>query len=159
MRARTIYGAEHVLAMSAEQSAEWDRAAGEREGVQERVLMDNAGRAVAAAVPSLLPTGNILAVIGPGHNGGDGLVAARTLQQWGRQVRWIAAGPRIPDLDLLHSPPVPRAADADIAKEILAADIIVDGMLGTGTRGPPRDPVTGIVGLINDSSRRVAAVD
>ena len=159
MRARSVYGAEQVLAMSAEQSAEWDRAAREQEGVPERVLMDNAGRALAAALQSLLPAGNILAVIGSGHNGGDALIAARTLQQWGRKVRWVAATPRTPSLDVLHGHTVTRAPDGEVAQEISAADIILDGILGTGARGAPRDTVARIITMINESRRKVVAVD
>ncbi|MEE8372772.1 MAG: NAD(P)H-hydrate epimerase, partial [Dehalococcoidia bacterium] len=53
------------------------------------VLMENAGLAVAEEVRKLC--GNVagsplLVLVGPGNNGGDGLVAARHLDDWGAQV-------------------------------------------------------------------------
>jgi NAD(P)H-hydrate epimerase len=58
-------------------------------GLTTDVLMENAGKAVAEEVRKIL--GNIdkqyiLFLIGPGNNGGDGLVAARHLHDWGAKV-------------------------------------------------------------------------
>ena len=47
------------------------------------------GKAVAEEVRKILGTINqqrILILIGPGNNGGDGLVAARHLHDWGAEV-------------------------------------------------------------------------
>ena len=58
-------------------------------GLPPEVLMENAGLAVAQEIKSWL--GNIagrhiLILIGPGNNGGDGLVTARHLHDWGADV-------------------------------------------------------------------------
>lgn len=50
-------------------------------------LMENAGRAVADVVCDVLPgLGRVVVLCGPGHNGGDGYVAARLLAARGRSV-------------------------------------------------------------------------
>ena len=55
-------------------------------GVPVEKLMENAGRGVAEQVRALLGTvkgRRIVVLAGPGNNGGDGLVAARYLHDWG----------------------------------------------------------------------------
>jgi len=52
-------------------------------------LMENAGCAVAQSVRRILSTvagKHIIVLVGPGNNGGDGLVAARYLSSWGSKV-------------------------------------------------------------------------
>ena len=156
---RSIYGAEQVHVLTAQQAVDWDRSAREQEGVPERVLMESAGRALASVLHAAMPRGSILAVVGSGHNGADALVAARTLQQWGRKVRWVAAAPRIPKLDVLHGHQLERAPDHALQQEILRADILIDGLLGTGTQGAARDPMTAVIRGMNASQRRIVAVD
>jgi NAD(P)H-hydrate epimerase len=58
-------------------------------GVPTDVLMENAGRAVAEAMKKILgdiARQNILILVGPGNNGGDGLVAGRYLHDGGARV-------------------------------------------------------------------------
>src|SRR4030042_5342140 len=59
-----------------------------RMGFPTSVLMENAGRAVAEETRRILGDihKNILILTGPGNNGGDGLVAARYLHEWGAEV-------------------------------------------------------------------------
>ena len=58
-------------------------------GLTSEVLMENAGLAIAIEIRKYLgdiTSQNILFLIGPGNNGGDGLVAARHLHDWGVRV-------------------------------------------------------------------------
>jgi len=64
------------------------------------VLMENAGKAVAEEVRQILgdiKKQRILILIGPGNNGGDGLVAARHLHDWGARVSLYLLSQRPPD--------------------------------------------------------------
>src|SRR5689334_5392614 len=66
-------------------------------GVSLDQLMENAGLAVAQEVWMTLGTledRRILILAGPGNNGGDGLVAARHLVEWGAQVGVYLLKPR-----------------------------------------------------------------
>ncbi|MGH2632510.1 MAG: NAD(P)H-hydrate epimerase, partial [Tepidiformaceae bacterium] len=59
-------------------------------GVSEQQLMEEAGLAVAQEAWMLLGSldgRRIVVLAGPGNNGGDGLVAARNLYDWGAEVR------------------------------------------------------------------------
>ena len=77
---------------SAEMRAE-DRAMIETVGLPGLALMENAGRHVARAAAARCSFGRPIAVVcGRGNNGGDGLVAARHLADWGHQVDAIFCG-------------------------------------------------------------------
>jgi hydroxyethylthiazole kinase-like uncharacterized protein yjeF len=138
-------------------------------GISEERLMEHAGTAVAAAVRALAVdtgrwgTGPIVILCGPGNNGGDGYVAARRLALAGGQVvvavvatearpRGAAASrnwdriARDTGIAKVHAP-VARDV-AVFGQGIERAAVIVDALLGTGVRGPLRDPIRTAVELI-----------
>jgi NAD(P)H-hydrate epimerase len=154
-----VFGRERVFALNAEQSEAWDRCAREQHGIPERVLMENAGRAVATVLHALHPHGKVLAVAGSGHNGADALVALRMLQDWGREVSWIAAGSSAPDLSVLQGHALPRQSKEDLAGALESAAVVLDGMLGTGTRGAAREPMASLIRTVNSAQRALVAVD
>jgi NAD(P)H-hydrate epimerase len=84
--------------------------------------------------------------VGTGNNGGDALVLLRTLAAWGRPVTAILVGDRKEEEPLLHGWPLRTLRDLDfdgsaerLAGELAGAEVIVDGVLGTGITGPPRE--------------------
>jgi hydroxyethylthiazole kinase-like uncharacterized protein yjeF len=74
-------------------------------GISLGQLMENAGKAAAQEIRQLLgnlPQQNILVLVGPGNNGGDGLVAARYLFDWGvGRIKVLSCGKRPVDDDNL----------------------------------------------------------
>src|SRR5437899_484209 len=69
-------------------------------GVPVARLMENAGLAVAQEVWLLLgemADRRIVVLAGPGNNGGDGLVAARHLKDWGADVSVVLIKPHATD--------------------------------------------------------------
>ncbi len=148
-----------MSALTAAQASAWDRDARERAGVPERVLMENAGRALAAVLHALYPRGPVLGAAGPGHNGGDALVALRVLRSWGRDVAWVAGSERLPELAVLHGDELPHLERDKLNAAVDQAAVIIDGLLGTGSSGPAREPVAGVIADINASGRPVVAVD
>src|SRR4051812_19084840 len=69
-------------------------------GKTSSVLMENAGRGVAMAIRNHLGGARarrIVILVGPGNNGGDGLVAARYLYDLGADVFVYLLGPRPAD--------------------------------------------------------------
>ena len=120
----------------------------EEAGVSKDTLMENAGLEVARAVRRRighLPGVRVVVLVGPGNNGGDGLVAARHLHRWGARVLVYLCGSRPspdPKLDSLRElgAPIARASDdEDLAmlREWLAlAHAVVDSVLGTGRSRP-----------------------
>jgi len=159
VRERDVFGREAVALLTAEEAAAVDREVRERRGVPERVLMENAGRSAAQVLDRLYPRGRVVAAVGGGHNGGDALVLLRTLRAWGREVAYVAATGRAPDPELLHDFTLEAVPVEDAGAAFLQADVIVDGILGTGSRGAPREPVAGVIRAMNGSGRPIIALD
>jgi NAD(P)H-hydrate epimerase len=152
-------------------------------GVSEDRLMEQAGTAVAAAVRALAVDterwgkGPIVILCGPGNNGGDGYVAARRLAlNGGRVVVAVVAAEARPTnptssrnwdriardsgIVKVHAP-VARDV-AVFGRGIEKAAVIVDALLGTGVRGPLREPIRTAVEIIERAHRTgipVVAVD
>jgi ADP-dependent NAD(P)H-hydrate dehydratase / NAD(P)H-hydrate epimerase len=148
-----------VPVLTADEMRAWDRRAIDRTGVPERVLMESAGRAAASIIHRLHPAGRVLVACGSGNNGGDGLVAARTLRAWGRQVRVLAAGSRPPDAALAHGWEVETVEMGAMESAVAAADVLVDALLGTGSTGAPRDPYDRVIRAMNGAGRPIVALD
>ena len=155
-----------VWAPTAKEAAAFDRDAIERQGVPQAALMECAGRSAAEILDRLFPRGEVLALIGAGNNGGDGLVMLRTLHAWGRPVRAVLVADRDPRADLLHGWQIPFETDDGLGHDsgpldtaLRAASVIVDGVLGTGLSGPPRDRQARAIRAINRSEWPVLALD
>lgn len=117
-------------------------------GLPANMLMENAGKAVAEEVKPLLGAidqQHILILIGPGNNGGDGLVAARHLHDWGTDVSLYLLGQRPatdPNLELVRQRGitcVAAAQDTNLAwldDRLSSATAVIDALLGTGKSRP-----------------------
>ncbi|HEX7120043.1 MAG TPA: NAD(P)H-hydrate dehydratase [Longimicrobiales bacterium] len=159
MKERDIYGRETVAVWTAAEAAALDREARERHGVPERVLMEDAGRSAALVLDRLYPRGRVVAAVGSGHNGGDALVMLRTLRAWGRDVACVAVGSRAPDPALAHGHPIPILPFEEMAAAFAGAEVLVDGILGTGTSGAPRGRAAEAIRALHASGRPVVALD
>jgi NAD(P)H-hydrate epimerase len=131
-------------------------------------LMQRAAAGLAAHIRELRPPpARVLLLVGSGDNGGDALHAGAELATDGYRVSILPTGTRMHEAGLaraqasgaevVEQPPDPGATDADI---------IVDGILGTGTssdpalRGRALDIVTALLPLVNgDRAPLVVAVD
>ncbi len=129
--------------VTAEQMRQIDREC-IKQGTPAGTLMENAGKAVAEETRSVLGAmnqQNILCLAGAGNNGGDGLVAARYLHEWGAKVSVYLCSQRASDDENLklvqeHGITCIEAAnDKNLKKydEMLAsASCVIDALLGTG---------------------------
>lgn len=107
------------------------------------VLMERAALAVSAAVERLAARA-VLLLCGPGNNGGDGLAVARQLHGRGHAVAALAIGERRgasveAQLALAHAHGV-TILDA-LPARLEPGTLVVDALLGTGSRGAPRGPI------------------
>lgn len=125
-------------------------------------MMERAGRAVAQALMARrdVQKQRILVLVGPGNNGGDGLVAARYLAQAGAEVACYLIRPRDPQSDenfrrLQELRVFCTNADADpdarrLRQLASGADIIIDALLGTGATPPLKGPIAQTLRVVGE---------
>ncbi len=154
-----------MLLVTAEQMRKIDQAMIEEVGVAAAALMELAGAAVADVVTARLTAGRtrVDIVAGKGHNGADGLVAARHLIARGCQVRvWLAAEESaLSPLTLaqLRSYRALGGALAEAGDDLSDSDLIVDALLGTGSRLPLASTVKLFAKAMARAGKDVVAVD
>ena len=130
-------------------------------------LMENAGRGAAAVIArewAPLRGKRVLALCGRGNNGGDGFVVARHLRARGARVRVLLAGRR-GDVkgDAAQAlgrwrGKVEEIGDESglglLARAFAEADLVVDGLLGTGSTGAARGVTAQIIEQLNRAAGR-----
>ncbi len=128
------------------------------QGASTRVLMENAGKAVACAIMERFPRQRTAVLCGPGNNGGDGWVAARHLQEAGWEVWVETLTPR----ELLQGDAAAAAAmwsgeTLPISQDNPMADLFVDALFGAGLSRPLDGEAARLARALPAS--RVVAVD
>ena len=163
--------------VSTAQMRELDRRTIEEYGVPGEQLMERAGAGVARWVRDLAllrapPVRFVRCIAGHGNNGGDAFVAARYLATWGMDVEvWLAAsatdvqGDARGALERLRQTEVPvremPGAEAwhAMGRTIVPREtLLLDGLLGTGMHGVPREPTASAIRCLNASADEGAAV-
>jgi NAD(P)H-hydrate epimerase len=143
---------------------------GHRMGFLRKFMMENAG---ASAVRRLqekfenLSSKNILVFAGLGNNGGDAFVIARHLAGYGSKVTVVLLG--LPEKikteesswnwQLLKKMNSIKLITSENVSFKPTADIIIDGILGTGISGTIREPYASAIKVINDAHAFKLAVD
>jgi len=162
--------------LTCRQIREVDVLAIEHVGIPGLVLMENAGRGVANFIYDVLVNprrARVLILCGPGNNGGDGFVVARHLRNAGVQLAVALAVPRektrgdaAVNLRVYENigGPLIDAFEPDgletTRREAERTDVIVDGLLGTGSMGVPRGTIAELIKLANAAPRaRRVAID
>lgn len=141
-------------------------------GVSRLLLMENAGHNIALEVASRFkPNKSVVIFCGLGGNGGDGFVAARHLSSMGFKVSIILAGKAREILDkatlenwnalqfLRESIPICEVYDSALIPQKITADLVIDALLGTGTKGTLRPPILQLVKKINIMNTFRLAID
>ena len=137
-------------------------------GLTSSILMENAGKSAAEILVQHLrhlhsASGlEFLILVGPGNNGGDGLVMGRYLEKWGGLIniyRWKEQRLTI------HGEDVPEEdTPARLGETILRASYVLDALLGTGRSRPLPDSMRVLLGHVREErekrdSMRIVAVD
>ena len=135
-------------------------------GLSADILMENAGKAVAEEVKRILggtDQRHVLFLVGPGNNGGDGLVAARHLGDWGAKVTVYLLGRRgadDPNLTLVRERGiscVEAAKDEGLSQfnqSLASADAVIDALFGTGTARPFSGHVLSVLDRVNKAKKK-----
>jgi len=139
-----------------------DRFAMDQRGIFELELAEKAGAGLASAVEAVAEPGPIRIVVGPGTNGGDGLIAARLLRKAGYVVDVLAPLPLdglegVPRTNLDRLPgPAPQTFDVALLRD---SGAIVDALLGTGFEGAVGELLDEVIAAINAQGAPVVAAD
>jgi len=142
-------------------------------GIPKSSLMENAGRCVAKKIFKISKPCKVAIFAGTGGNGGDGFVAARYLlnKDFEAEIFLLGHPSRIKSPESLNNWEVLQKINVEMNQikihiiddssqlESTDALVIVDAILGTGTEGRLREPISSAVDLINDSNCKVVAVD
>lgn len=158
--------------LSPEATRELDRRA-EELGVPALLLMESAGRGAAEEIRRWLldlSGRRILAVAGKGGNGGDALCALRFLGLWGAEVRAVVLGepqgPAATEFQAFRASFPERAwllegeKDLRFLEEGLSwAEVVVDGILGVGSKGPAQGMARLAIELLRDFPGLIVAID
>ncbi|MCL0043974.1 NAD(P)H-hydrate dehydratase [Dehalococcoidia bacterium] len=135
-------------------------------GVSADAMMEKAGLAVARHTTERLANyrgARIIVLVGPGNNGGDGLVAAIHLHQWGANVQVYICVPRRdpdPKLSLLKERGIPITSACDdpglslLQHHLASTSIIIDAVLGTGSTRPLNGQLKEIMGHVSTVRQR-----
>ncbi|HXJ89533.1 MAG TPA: NAD(P)H-hydrate dehydratase [Candidatus Binatia bacterium] len=147
--------------------------------VAERVLAmldesaDTPAARTGAGAPRTKASGatlRILVICGKGNNGGDGFVVTRLLHEKGKSVEVVLLADPAElrgDAALMYGK-LPKPAiivrsseelKSDRVRQLFAADIFVDAILGTGFKPPVRGLYAEAITLLNAANGKAVAVD
>jgi NAD(P)H-hydrate epimerase len=166
------------IAISSNQMYEIENIGHSKFGVKKVLMMENAGFGVADFIikkfkNKSLSKLKILAICGSGNNGGDAMVTARHLTCSSINLKVIFLGnpssikteEALTNFEIISKMNktieliISSKVDTKVKKQILNADIIIDGIFGTGIKGEIQDPHLSVIKLINKSKAYIIAVD
>ncbi len=125
--------------VTAVQMRELDRQTIQDDGIPQQLLMERAGSGVAEVVRARYPDPcRVVCMVGKGNNGEDARVAARLLERQGYRCTLCTTF---------------DAATFD------TADIVIDGLLGTGARSPLSPELVDYILRVNALHKPVIAID
>ncbi len=161
--------------VTAEEMRSLDEEAIKKIGIPSIVLMKNAGLKTAQVIEkeySPLKGKYVGIFCGPGNNGGDGMVVARHLFNYGIKVKIFLLGKKeklkkdaarnlaIAEKMDIFIKEITSSEDVEFLKnELKEAEVVVDAILGTGSRGAPRGLMKEVITLINTCSKNILALD
>ena len=144
-------------------------------GLPELALMESAGHRVAQAAEKILKGSakkSICVLAGSGNNGGDALVAARYLSNFGARVKIFLVGNKDHRTDSLNvQMKILRGMGVEIQQlesdrawerlqvTLRFSDAVIDGILGTGFFGELRPSALRLIRLVNSLSKPIISVD
>ncbi|HHV96984.1 MAG TPA: NAD(P)H-hydrate dehydratase [Clostridiaceae bacterium] len=164
-----------------EEMAKIDKTAIEEYGIPGIVLMENAALSVVEEIKNTLGSisdKRVIVFAGKGNNGGDALAVARHLHNRGAYVNIYIVGDANAimgdakiNLDIVRKiglKPVELKGEqinsdfnyiSNMMLYINEADMIVDGILGTGLKGEVTGLVSDVIKIINESGKFVLSID
>jgi len=154
----------HIVTPS--EMAEIDTSTMSAHGLPQLVLMENAARSVLPYIPE----GKTSLLIGPGNNGGDGLVIARALKEKGERAKAFLLSENLSEDGATQR----RLAEewgvetelisdeeslSNLQRELAQSSVAVDALFGTGLSRPLEGRFRKAVEMVNEANLQRIAVD
>jgi NAD(P)H-hydrate epimerase len=150
-------------------SADWlrkaERQAAQETGISLFTLMQRAAKAAFLLAQREFPhTRHWLILCGHGNNGGDGFEMARLAKSAGIRVTLLAvegSKPLPDEAEMARTGWLKSGGEINSADSAWPddADLIIDGLLGTGLSSAPRAPYDGLIDATNSASLPVISLD
>jgi NAD(P)H-hydrate epimerase len=136
----------------------------DEKGLSYSDMMENAGRELAYVIADLPyfdaedDEASVLALVGPGNNGGDALVALTHLAADGWTARAYLVKRKVKGDELIQQFNEMGGEVLEAAKDenysslrdsLANANILVDGLLGTGIKLPLKEDIAGVLAAVN----------
>ena len=148
-----------VPSITVDQMREVDRLMVEEFGITLPQMMENAGRILAELTIEMFSPDEASILVGRGHNGGGGLVAARYLHNRGVDTEVVLASPELADVPMRRLSTL-RALDLPVRDSPEHDDgVIVDALLGYNQVGAPRGRTRDLVETAEESRLPVISLD
>ncbi len=142
-------------------------------GIPSLVLMENAGRTSAEIILEKYKNQNKFCIVaGTGNNGGDGIVIARYLKKYGKdvtvlilsQTRKKLSQDNLKNLEIFETMEgkvllIDEEKISKLRNEIKNADVIIDAIFGTGFKPPVKGYRGKVIEIINRYAQNVVSVD
>ena len=127
-------------------------------------LMELAGLSVAQSIYKVYPKNQypkVLVCVGPGNNGGDGLVAARHLAQWGYQpvIHYPKRNEKSLCINLVTQCNGLNISFTNDLLSIKEYDLILDAIFGFSFKGEIRSPFKDVLSKIKQSHVPIVSID
>ena len=152
--------------VTADEMRDIDRRTIEDYGIPGLVLMERAGLAVASKVRELFPSKKVMVLCGGGNNGGDGLVAARDLFNWGFKVSVIMATKKEAlssdcaiQYQIVKKMGIPAEFRNTLSGKDIHSSVVIDAVFGTGLARPVKGDIAKLFSFLNSADAPVVAVD
>ena len=135
-------------------------------GLTSPILMENAGRSAAEILARSIAENDsqkrslnsleFLVLVGPGNNGGDGMVMSRYLERWGGHIssyRW-----KEQQLTVQGREVAAEDVPAKLTEVIQRCDYVLDALLGTGRSRPLPESMRALLGRVRQEREKRAAL-
>ena len=150
------------VSVTAEQMSKVDKIATGEFGIPLSTMMDLAGYQLAElASKNLKKKGKVLILVGSGHNGGGGLVAAKYLYKFGFQVSVFLTSSNLKPTTANQLEDLKKLKVKILEKlpNLPNYDLLIDAILGYNIKGDVKEPIRSVIGAINTSRVMTISLD
>jgi len=150
------------VSVTAKEMAKVDQIAIEDFGIALPQMMKQAGSHLATLCAQFLSKDEkVLVLVGSGHNGGGGLVAAKYLYKLGYQVSVYLIYPNLKPTSDNQLKTLKKSNVKILSKlpNLSDFDLIVDAILGYNVKGKVKEPIKSIIKELNSSKIKTVSLD